>query len=285
MKTPGRAAFALICVPVALSSSISAAVAQGGDPIKRSAETTKATSKGSTFVATATAMVDPDGTVHQVHTPASTTTSPYEYQVHRVQSICPNDALGQPRDLVFVDYRLISAGPNGYWTNADVICAAPASQPLDFGNIAAQVATVTQTLTPPPPTISVRPDGTTLVGNPTIFSGSDPGDQTPPALVNPLSGRTLQLTVHPTTWTWDFDDGSPSVTTQGPSPAYNGSLDGLLTHTYRRAGDVTVRVTVTWTASYTISGVAGTQNVGSTVASTTTVPLRVRAARTQLVSH
>jgi len=48
---------------------------------------------------------------------------------------------------------------------------------------------------------------------------------------------------------------------------------------------VTVTVTVSWSASYAISGVAGTQTVATSVASKTTVQVRVRQARSQLVSR
>lgn len=271
------AALLTFCVP---------ASAEDNGPFAHRSETTaKAATDKSSFVATSTAFVDPDGTTHRVHSGGGQAASPYEYKVRRFPGICPDDALGQPQDLVFVDYRLVSAGPNAPWTAGEVFCAGPAAQPVDLGNIAAQAATVTESLTPPSPSITIQPDGRTLVGNPTVFSAADLADQRPPALINPLSGRALQLTVRPTTWTWDFGDGSPTVTTQGPPPPYRGSLDGLLTHTYRTAADVTVRVTVTWSASYTISGVAGTQNVANTVSSGTTTLLQVRAARSQLVSH
>jgi hypothetical protein len=242
---------------------------------------------GGSFVATSTAFVDPDGTRHDVDTGGRRGPSPYEYQVHRFAGICPNDALGQPRDLVFVDRRLVAAGPTAPWDPASAFCASPNAQPIDLGNIAAQAATVTQSLQPPKPAVRIQPDGTTLVGNPTVFSGAELADVTPPALVNPLSGRSLQLTVHPATWTWDFHDGSQPVTTTGAPPAYRpgSNLAGLLTHTYRKPADLTVTVTVSWTASYTISGIAGVQPVANRVTSVTALPLKVREARSQLVSQ
>jgi hypothetical protein len=60
---------------------------------------------------------------------------------------------------------------------------------------------------------------------------------------------------------------------------------GLLQHTYQRATDLSVTVTVKWTASYTISGVAGVRNVATPVSSPSVVRLAVREARTELVSH
>lgn len=242
---------------------------------------------GSTFVASSTAFVDPDGTRHNVPIAPRNAPSPYEYRVKREPGFCGIDAAGQPIDLVFVDTRLVADGPGAPWNIGTAFCASPQAQPLDLGNIAAQAARVTQTLTPPSPSVRIQPNGTTLVGNPTVFSGSNLGFVQPPALVNPLSGRALQLTVQPTTWSWDFGDGSPAVTTSGPPPPYThgASMSGLLTHTYRRAADVNVTVTVSWTASYTISGVAGSQNVANPVASTTTIRLLVRQARSQLVSR
>jgi hypothetical protein len=207
--------------------------------------------------------------------------------VKRFGGICPNDALGQAQDLVFVDRRLVTAGPNAPWDIGTGFCASPNAQPIDLGDIAAQAETVVQTLTPPQPSIRIQPDGTTLVGNPTVFSASDLADVTPPSLVNPLSGKALQLTVRPSTWTWDFNDGTRPVTTQGPPPPYTAGspMSELLTHTYKRSADVVVTVTVTWTASYTISGVAGVRAVANRVTSQQSVPLKVRQARSQLVSR
>lgn len=283
-----RAVVRVITVVVLVLAVPSGAWAEDPDPLSRASETTaKAAGDGSSFVATSTAFVDPDGKTHDVDMGGKQATSPYEYRVKRFGGICPNDPLGQPQDLVFVDRRLVAAGPNAPWQIGSGFCASPNAQPLDLGDIAAQAATVTQTLQPPGPTVRVQPDGTTLVGLPTVFSGRDLTDLTPPPLVNPLSGRSLQLTVRSTTWTWDFDDGTPPVTTDGPPPAYSQGISAgqLLTHTFRRAGDVDVTVTVTWTASYTISGVVGVQPVANRVTSTTTLPLRVREARSQLVSR
>jgi hypothetical protein len=258
-----------------------------GDGVQQSAA--RAGSDGNKFVATATAFVDPDGTTHALPSDGTGAAgpSPYEYRVKRLSGICPNNSAGQPQDLVFVDTCLIADGRGAPRNMGIAFCASPNAQPVDLNDIAAQAETVTQTLTPPKPTVRIQPDGTTLVGNPTIFSGQQPAELTPPALLNPLSGRSLQLTVQPTTWTWDFGDGSPVVTTDGAPPAYHAGADtaGLLRHTYRRATDLSVTVTVRWTASYTISGVAGVRNVAASVSSTTTLRLAVREARTQLVSR
>lgn len=288
----GRQVRSRLAVSAILITILSAGAtwADSGDPFAHGTQATaQAVAQGAAFLATSTAIVDSDGRVHSFQ-PGGRQDAPslFEYRIGQSYSgMCPNDALGQPRDLLFVDKRLIAAGPTALWQNAATFCASPKAQPLDLGNIAAQAATVTQRLTPPTPQVRIQPDGKTLVNNPTVFSGTDLTRMTPPALVNPLSGRALQLTVKPTTWTWDFGDGSPPVTTQGPPPAYQhgGTTDGLLTHAYTRAADVAVTVTVRWTASYTISGVAGTRNVANPVISTTTVALAVRQARTQLVSR
>lgn len=248
-----------------------------------------AVATGTTFVATSSAFVDPDGTRHALPTAAhgSSAPSPYEYRVKREPGFCGVDTAGDPIDLVFVDTRLVADGPTAVWSIGTAFCASPKSQPLDLGNIAAQAATVSESLKPPPPTVRIQPGGTTLVGNPTVFSGTQLVDVRPPALVNPLSGRSLNLTVQPTTWTWDFGDGSEPVTTSGPPPPYSkgASTAGQLTHTYKRSADLTVTVTVSWSASYTISGIAGTQQVVAPVPSATTVQLKIRQARSQLISR
>lgn len=275
-------------VGVLLFSAIQVGVAHGEggrDGFNDKAESV--TNGADSFVATSTAFVDPDGKTHPVDTAGQRAASPYEFRVKRFAGICPDNPMGQPQDLVFVDRRLVSAGPAAPWEIGGGFCASPGAQPIDLGDIAAQAATVTQTLKPPPPTVRVQPAGTTLVANPTVFSGGTPPDLRPPALVNPLSGRSLQLTVRPSTWTWDFGDGSAPVTTSGPpSPHTSGAdVSGLFTHTYLRAADVVVTVTVTWTATYTITGVAATQTVAGRVTSQRSLPLRVRQARSQLVSR
>src|SRR4051794_27064797 len=78
------------------------------DPLTASTNTAANTSADKhSFVATSTAFVDPDGKTHEVDTRGSRAASPYEYQVHRFAGICPNDPLGQPQALVFVDRRLV----------------------------------------------------------------------------------------------------------------------------------------------------------------------------------
>jgi hypothetical protein len=77
-----------------------------------------------------------------------------------------------------------------------------------------------------------------------------------------LLGQVVRIRPRITGYAWDFGDGTGATVAAG----------GRAAHTYRRAGSVTVRVTLTWTADYAVGGGAF-RPIGDTT--TTTSPARV----------
>ena len=87
-----------------------------------------------------------------------------------------------------------------------------------------------------------------------------------------LLGQPVRIRPKILSYTWDFGDGTGQEITSGRAA-----------HTYRHAGQVTVTVTLTWTADYAL-GSGGFQPIDDTT--TTTSPPRVlpvREAQTVIV--
>ena len=100
----------------------------------------------------------------------------------------------------------------------------------------------------PPLVPAVQPAAGVVTQVPAIF---DSGQTSTGVVVDTvLAGVPVHLEARPQ-WSWQFGDGSASVT------SVSGSRWPVLTlsHTYRRPGRVTARVVATWNASYTVGGV------------------------------
>lgn len=93
----------------------------------------------------------------------------------------------------------------------------------------------------------------------------------------------MTVTATPRSWTWDFGDRSPSLSTTDPGGDYP---DGKVTHTYRQRGEVTVTTTSTSSVSWTLvspyGGLPGATLAQPATSPTTMTALRVREARAQL---
>lgn len=84
-------------------------------------------------------------------------------------------------------------------------------------------------------------------------------------------------------WTWQFDGDSSTVGTYGvplaEGPRMVGGAQAM--HTYRTSGVRQVRVSATWIASYSASGLVGLQ-VEQPVSQSASLPIRVGEARAVL---
>jgi hypothetical protein len=88
-----------------------------------------------------------------------------------------------------------------------------------------------------------------------------------------LLGQSVRIRPRIVSYRWDFGDGSTAVVGPGERAA----------HTYAVAGDVSVRVTATWTADYAVGGGAF-QPIGDTTITTSAVRvLPVREAEAVIV--
>lgn len=143
-------------------------------------------------------------------------------------------APGEP--LTQVDSYCYQQGEPGLLTAATI---AP-----DFRRYADRVAVAAPTVRAWPP------GGTTLVNLPTYFAVTATDSA---ATEFGGQGYTMQISVGADSYTWDFGDGTRATTTDegGPPPA------GSVHHTYRRAGEVLVSVSVNYGARYRIVTPAG----------------------------
>ncbi|SMF05152.1 hypothetical protein L603_001600000180 [Cellulosimicrobium cellulans J34] len=131
----------------------------------------------------------------------------------------------------------------------------------------------------PSPIVVQPPDGWTLVNVPTI-TYTEPGEQ---VLDTTLLGIPVQVRATPTSYTWDYGDGSGPVTTTDPGAAYPAHT---VAHTYEQPADqVTIALTTTWTGQFRITGTPTWTDVAGTATTTSsTDPLRVYEARSRLVA-
>lgn len=138
------------------------------------------------------------------------------------------------------------------------VCLGPADV-VDVAQVVADAQTAIRRLNLGQPQVLTNPPVSTFVNIPTIFHATVQGPRT---LTLTLDGVTVALTVAPR-WTWDFGDGS---TLDADSPGIGYDDTSLTTdpdhypvlHTYAEHGAFRVGLTVIWTGTFTLTGVAGT---------------------------
>jgi hypothetical protein len=123
----------------------------------------------------------------------------------------------------------------------------------------------------------VQPAPATLVNVPTAFSA---GTAEPKQFnIAPL-GIAMQITARPTTWTWDFGDGSKPAASQLPGGATNPAV----THTYEEVATFQPALTVTWTGTFRLLATGETFAIRAPAyVDGRVAPVPVREARTELV--
>jgi hypothetical protein len=173
-----------------------------------------------------------------------------------------NPACGTPRVCVQLDKTTGKPIPvdafatfiqiHGTWTRHQVWCPADGLPAL---NLAAVRARVLRLL----PHVAIGSAWTTtaLVNAQTILWADTP-PQRPLGSVD-LFGHQIQLRISLTHANWDFGDGHTDTATT-PGKAYNESTDpcrtvqcpGYYGHTYRTTGTMTITLTLTWHAQYSL---------------------------------
>ena len=103
-----------------------------------------------------------------------------------------------------------------------------------------------------------------LVNMPTIVYTA-PAQQ---LLTTNLLGYPVEVEATPTSYTWDFGDGTTLTTTSPGHPYPNHDV----AHPYPRPGTYTVTLTTTWTGRYRLAGTATWATVTGTATTTTTSP-------------
>jgi hypothetical protein len=125
--------------------------------------------------------------------------------------------------------------------------------------------------------IRTNPSQYTLVNLETYFWCGDEGGRDCGAIGEAertvtLLGRPVRIRPRITSYTWSFGDGAVQEITEGRAE-----------HTYRRSGERTVTVTLTWTADYAVGGGAFQPIEDTTTTTSAPRVLPVREAQSVIV--
>jgi len=179
---------------------------------------------------------------------------------------------GEPAPPLWRRTRATPADPWTTWTLAlGWTCpedALPALTLTDFRRLP---------IAPSPLTIQpARPQ--VLVNLPTIVY-TDTATQ---AFTTVLLGYPVQVEATPTSFTWDFGDGTDPLTTTSPGHPYP---DDDVAHPYTRPGTYTITLTTTYAGRYRMAGTTTWLPVTGTATTTTTsAPIEAVDAPTRLVA-
>jgi hypothetical protein len=127
--------------------------------------------------------------------------------------------------------------------------------------------------------VNTDPRGWTLVNLETYFWCGDSAGQScavvgEPEQVVTLLGRPVRVRPRIISYRWSFGDGAERTVAAGA---------GRVGHAYRRQGAATVRVTLTWTADFSVAGQPFLPIGGTTTTTSPPLALPIRAARPVLV--
>ncbi|TQL02058.1 PKD domain-containing protein [Cellulomonas sp. SLBN-39] len=132
----------------------------------------------------------------------------------------------------------------------------------------------------PAPVLTLQPDrGWVLVNKETVVMT----DPTPATLTTNLLGYDIQVQATPTTYTYDFGDGTAPLVTTSPGHAWP---DHDTAHVYGAPGSVSITLTTTWSGRYLIEGTTQWRDVDGTAQTTTTSdPFTIEERTSRLVAE
>jgi hypothetical protein len=140
-----------------------------------------------------------------------------------------------------------------------------------------QVRSETKEVTFPGLSVKVQPNGRTLVNLDTIVYTEDSKVSTTTVT---LLGFPVEVEATPISYTWNFGDGSPALTTSTPGKPYPSKE---ITHKYMKRGAVSLTLTTSYAARFNVAG-TGWQYVDGIIPVTgPATPLQVREAVPVLV--
>ena len=154
------------------------------------------------------------------------------------------------------------ATPADSWSNWRLV--ADASCPQD--DLPAFTAADFRRLPLAPPTLRVQPDTGRVLVNLPLITVTDP---TPQLLFTDLLGYDVEVDATPTSYSWDFGDGSAPLVTTSPGHPYPGHD---VSHAYVAAGTFRVTLTVTYSGRYRLAGTTTWLPVAGTASTTATSP-------------
>lgn len=185
---------------------------------------------------------------------------------------CEDDE--QPVGALFEQRRV-----SGQWSDAALVeeesCLAKRRQQVD---IPAAAARAFQEMQIAPSEVNVQPpDGWTLVNVDTITFT----DTAPRTMSTSLFGIPVEIRAVPSTYTWDFGDGSAPLVTTDPGAPYPAHT---IAHVYAKKGVATISLITTWHGQFRLAGEPTWRDVageGTTVSSSGS--LEILEARARLV--
>lgn len=146
----------------------------------------------------------------------------------------------------------------------------------DAALTADQVVTAFRRLPLAPSTLHVQPDRGWVLVNRVTIAYTDPAPQT---LSTTLLGRTVTFTATPASYAWDYGD----VRLVSVSPGHPYPHEDVA-HAYRQTGTGRVRLTTTWSATYTVAGDPTVRDVpGTATTVTSSDSFQIVEARARLV--
>lgn len=130
-----------------------------------------------------------------------------------------------------------------------------------------------------PAQVTLQPAATTVLVNIPTITMATAGQQN---FTTDLLGYAVEVQATPTSYSWDYGDGSAPLVTTSPGHPYP---DHDVHHSYARPGSYAITLTTTWEGQYRIAGTAAWQDVDGTATTTTTVPpITALEARSTLVA-
>lgn len=168
---------------------------------------------------------------------------------------------------------------SGGWTDAEMVeeesCLAERRQRVDIPAAAARAFREMQIA---PSAVNVQPpDGRTLVNVDTIVFT----ERQPRTMSTNLFGIPVEIRALPTSYSWDFDDGSTPLVTTDPGAPYPAHT---VAHAYVKPGKATISLTTTWRGQFRLAGEPTWRDVAGEA--TTVSPsdsLEILEARARLV--
>ncbi|MFW6772653.1 PKD domain-containing protein [Nocardioides sp. CPCC 205120] len=171
---------------------------------------------------------------------------------------------GETSDISYVE---VLAGGGDFQSECEPAAAAAAAPVIT----PALVLQAFQSVPLPETVLTIQPpDGLTLVNFDTNFYT----EAAPFTTTVTLLGQAVELDITPTSYTWNYGDGT-TVTTSTPGAPYP---DLEVTHRYQQAGSYQVTVTTTWSARYRVNGGPWLDVAGTVTMPSAPVPLQVDEA-------
>ncbi len=159
-------------------------------------------------------------------------------------------------------------GPGPRWTLNGVLCLPTTTDPTDPTTPPVPVVTLAdfQSLPLPAAVPAIQPTGGEALIRMRTNTYVDPTSTTPRTYDLTLLDTPVQVRATPTTYTWDYGDGTDPVTTTDPGAPYP---DLTTWHTYTHTGTVQITLTTTYTGEYSVAGgpwqnIPGTAQITST---------------------